>query len=172
MYILCTHSNSTSNRKTMKFTIPVSLSILLYSQLSFALPTFTSYPAVSFNGAYKNVQMNKQNQRYKSILKELKNENINFAGSYVVTQIGCGGGCSNLGFYNAQNGQVGYLKQSFSDCHSEKHGFQMNDYEFQANSNLLIAIGRRSEKIAQCEKVYYLMKNDRLVEIAKYPLWK
>ncbi|RZG76262.1 hypothetical protein [Acinetobacter sp. WCHAc060025] len=156
----------------MKFTIPTLFSIALLPQLSFALPAFKNYPAVPFTGKYKAIKIDRSNQIYKTVLTELKNEKINFAGKYVLSPIGCGGGCSNIAFYNAQNGHAGYLKQSFSDCYSEKHGFQMNDYEYQANSQLLIAIGRRSEKIEQCEKVYYLMKNDRLVEITHHPVWK
>lgn len=156
----------------MKFTTLVLLSLALLPQLSFALPTFKNYPAVPFTGKYKAIKIDRSNQIYKTFLTALKNEKINFAGKYVLSPIGCGGGCSNLAFYNAQNGHASYLKLSFSDCYSENHGFQMNDYEYQANSQLLIAIGRRSENIEKCEKVYYLMKNDRLVEIAHYPMWK
>lgn len=111
------------------------------------------------------------NKRYKTLLTELKSQPINYAGHYVLSTYGCGGGCQGIAVYNAKTGSAFIHPEHFSECYSEKYGWRDRDYDMKINSRLLILTGSRHGNIAHCEKVYYLIEGNRFKEIAQQNLF-
>ena len=144
--------------------------LFLFNLAVFAkAPTFEAYPAVSYNSKNHALKLTQQSRIYRTLLAQLSQQKINFAGHYVVEVVGCGGGCSYALAYNAKTGQGFVLPDFFSDCYSEKNGFKQNDIYFQENSRLMIAEGSRYGNPEQCETVYYLVENNQFKAINTRP---
>ena len=135
-------------------------------------PSFQQYPVKVEKLKAQPIRIQSDSKRYKTFLTELKKQPINFAGHYVLDSYGCGGGCQGIGIYNAKTGVAFIHQAQFSECYSEKHGWHDRDYDMRINSQLLILIGRRTEDLARCEKVYYLIEGDRLRQIDSEMIFK
>lgn len=137
-----------------------SLMLLIPICLYAKPPAFDNYPAQNYHGKNQALKLNVKTQKFKTLFKEMSKQKPNFAGQYVLQEVGCGGGCSFALVYNAKTGQSLILPETFAECYSEAKGFTANEIVYKNNSRLLLAIGSRHGEQSKCEKVYYLVKND------------
>lgn len=130
-------------------------------------PTFQDYPAQTYTGKNQPLKLTLQSKKYRTLFKQMSQQQPNFAGHYVMETVGCGGGCSFALAYDAKTGQSFVLSDTFADCYSEQKGFTQNDIFFQKDSRLVMAVGSRYGDHAQCETVYYLVEKNQFKEISK-----
>ncbi len=146
----------------------ISLSILVLSFPIYAkTPTFHDYRVQTHIGKNHQLKLTSQSRKYRTLFKQLSQQQPNFAGHYVMEIVGCGGGCSFAIAYNAKTGQSFIFPHTFADCYSEQKGFTQNDIFFQKDSRLVMAVGSRYGDQEKCETVYYLVENDNFKEISK-----
>ncbi len=146
----------------------ISLLILIFSFSTYAkTPTFQDYPAQTYTGKNQPLKLTLQSKKYRTLFKQMSQQQPNFAGHYVMETVGCGGGCSFALAYDAKTGQSFVLSDTFADCYSEQKGFTQNDIFFQKDSRLVMAVGSRYGDHAQCETVYYLVEKNQFKEISK-----
>ena len=145
----------------------------LFSHTSIAAtpPSFLDYQAAPFKQNPKPIKITASNKYYRTALTNLSKQALNFSGHYRFDSIGCGGGCGQGMIFNAKTGYAGLLPDSYRDCYSEKYGFKPYNFEFQANSRLLIATGHRRGEINNCEVVFYTIDDNQLKEIVKKTAW-
>lgn len=146
----------------------LALSTLLPSSILFAQPTFQDYPAPVYTGENHTVVLNKETKLYKTLMTELSQQPVNFAGHYGIETYGCGGGCVAGLLYDAKTGATAYLPDSFKDCYTEQFGFSPRQIKFQRDSRLLIGTGSRTGDHEQCELVYYLIEDGQFKELESY----
>ena len=152
----------------MKCVYASSLLLALISSSIYAKnATFQDYPASAYTGKNQLLKLNSQSKKYRTLFKQMSQQQPNFAGHYVMETVGCGGGCSFALAYNAKTGQSFVLPDTFADCYSEQKGFKQNDIFFQKDSRLVMAVGSRYGDQARCETVYYLVENDHFKQIQK-----
>jgi hypothetical protein len=146
----------------------ISLSILVFSFPIYAkTPTFQDYPISAYAGKNQTLKLTVQSRKYRTLFKQMSQQQPNFAGHHVMETVGCGGGCSFALAYNAKTGRSFILPHTFADCYSKEKGFTQNDIFFQKDSRLIMAVGSRSGDQEKCEKVYYLVENNYFKEISK-----
>ena len=146
----------------------LALSTLFSSSILFAQPTFQDYPAQVYTGKNHAVVLNKETKLYKTLMTELSQQPVNFAGHYGIETYGCGGGCVAGLLYDAKTGATASLPDTFIDCYSEQYGFSPREIKFELESRLLIGTGSRKGDHEQCELVYYLMENGQFKELESY----
>lgn len=146
----------------------LALSTLLSSSIVFAQPTFQDYPAPVYTGENHTVVLNNKTKLYKTLMTELSQQPVNFAGHYGIELYGCGGGCVAGLLYDAQTGTTAYLPDAFRDCYSEQFGFSPRQIKYKLDSRLLIGTGTRTGNQQQCELVYYLIENGQFKELKSY----
>ena len=146
----------------------ISLLILIFSFSTYAKnPTFQDYPASAYTGKNQPLKLTAQSRKYRTLFKQMSQQQSNFAGHYVMETVGCGGGCSFALAYNVKTGQSFVLPDTFADCYSKEKGFKQNDIFYQKDSRLVMAVGSRHGDQAQCETVYYLVENNHFKEISR-----
>ncbi|MDQ1210157.1 hypothetical protein QE380_003080 [Acinetobacter baylyi] len=146
----------------------ISLSILLFSFPIYAKTlTFHDYPAQTYTGKNHPLKLTSESRKYRTLFKQMSQQQPNFAWHYIMETVGCGGGCSFALAYNAKTGQGFVLPNTFADCYSTEKGFKQNDISYQKDSRLVMAVGSRYGDQTQCETVYYLVENDHFKEISK-----
>lgn len=144
----------------------ISLLILLFSFSTYAKnPTFQDHPAPTYVGKNQPLKLTSKSKKYRTLFKQMSQQQPNFAGQYVMETVGCGGGCSFALAYNAKTGHSFIFPHTFADCYSKEKGFTQNDIFFQKDSRLVMAVGSRYEDQKKCEKVYYLVENNSFKEI-------
>jgi len=108
-------------------------------------PTYSNYVVkVEKKAATKaNLNSHSKSKEYRTRLKEaLLNEEVNFAGKYILTQWGCGTACIQAGIIDAQTGTV-YLPVILQGV-TQGYNPAFEDYEmieFKKNSKLLMIYG-------------------------------
>ncbi len=146
----------------------ISLLILIFSFSTYAkTPTFHDYSAQTYTGKNHPLKLTSESRKYRTLFKQMSQQQPSFAGHYVMETVGCGGGCSFALAYNLKTGQSFILPHTFADCYSEQKGFTQNDIFFQKDSRLVMAVGSRYGDHAQCETVYYLVEKNQFKEISK-----
>ena len=146
----------------------ISLLILIFSFSTYAkTPTFHDYSAQTYTGKNHPLKLTSESRKYRTLFKQMSQQQPSFAGHYVMETVGCGGGCSFALAYNLKTGQSFILPHTFADCYSEQKGFTQNDIFFQKDSRLVMAVGSRHGDQAQCETVYYLVENNHFKEISR-----
>ena len=146
----------------------ISLLILTFSFSTYAkTPTFHDYSAQTYTGKNHPLKLTSESRKYRTLFKQMSQQQPSFAGHYVMETVGCGGGCSFALAYNLKTGQSFILPHTFADCYSEQKGFTQNDIFFQKDSRLVMAVGSRYGDHAQCETVYYLVEKNQFKEISK-----
>ncbi|APR69704.1 hypothetical protein GPS47_00765 [Acinetobacter haemolyticus] len=154
-----------SIRTKLSITFYITILALGSSSLYAKTPTFGDYPAKNYTGKNQPLKLNPQSQKYRTLFKDISQQQPNFAGHYVMETVGCGGGCSLALAYNAKTGQSFMLPDSFADCYSEQKGFTANDIFYQTDSRLVVAVGSRYGNQEMCETVYYHVENDGFKQI-------
>ena len=127
---------------------------------------FQHYPAKLYTGQPAKIQFTKDTYTFRTTFRRLSQEPANFAGHYVIGEVGCGGGCSRGMLYNLRTGKTLFLPYNYlSQCHSKKNGFVNYSLEYQSNSRLLKVIG--SEFQDPCLVRYYVEQNGQLKLLSK-----
>ena len=139
---------------------------LVSSSLHAKTPTYQDFPAFTHTGKNQPLKLNNKSKKYRTLFKEISQQQPNFAGQYVMHIFGCGGGCSSALAYNAKTGQSFILGQTFGDCYHKAKGYTANDIVFDLKSRLVVATGTRDGNQAHCETVYYVVDQDHFKEIA------
>lgn len=113
-------------------------------------PTYSNYAVKLEKKTAKTVNPNShpKAKEYRSRIKEaLLNEEVNFAGKYILTQWGCGTACIQAGIIDAQTGTV-YLPVILQGV-TQGYNPAFEDHEmieFKKNSKLLIIYGAAGYK--------------------------
>ena len=146
----------------------ISLLILIFSFSTYAkTPTFHDYSAQTYTGKNHPLKLTSESRKYRTLFKQMSQQQPSFAGHYVMETVGCGGGCSFALAYNVKTGQSFVLPDTFADCYSKEKGFTQNDIFFQKDSRLVMAVGSRYGDQTGCETVYYLVENNHFKEISR-----
>ena len=96
------------------------------------LPQFTDYPAKPYMGKTAQLDMTDESARmFRTRLRDALKEKADFAGEYVITMWGCGGGCRSYAFVNKRTGKL--LDGGFGG-----EGSQEDVIDSRANSRLLV----------------------------------
>ena len=83
----------------------ISILILLFSFSTYAKnPTFQEYPAPAYVGKNQPLKLTSQSKKYRTLFKQMSQQQPSFAGHYVMETVGCGGGCSFVLAYNVKTG--------------------------------------------------------------------
>ncbi len=136
-----------------------------------ATPQSKDYSTVEYTGKNQALKLNNKSKKYRTLFKEISQQQPNFAGQYVLHVFGCGGGCSSALAYNAKTGQSFMLGQTFGDCYHKAKGYTANDIVFDLKSRLVVATGTRDGNQAHCETVYYVVDQDKFKEIASKKIY-
>ncbi len=153
--------------KMIKYTL--AMVAILFAQTSFAQVKFSKYPAKVYKGKHKSVKLNKETRRYRTRFREeISKKPINFAGHYVLNEIGCGVTCSMPVLYDARSGRTSMLSGDLSyPCTDKARDFYLSyDWKFKKNSRLLKVIGSLPNNgDDSCHTRYFLEKNGKLIQI-------
>jgi hypothetical protein len=87
--------------------------------------------------------LSSQDKEYKTRILEASKQPINFAGHYVLSSFGCGGGCVMSFVLDKTSGQVSWLP--FTVCCWEDFDPDVEPVAFRKNSRLLVITGSRNE---------------------------
>lgn len=83
-----------------------------------------------------------RSRRFRSALEDAYDGEVDFAGRYVLAEIGCGAGCVEVAALDARTGAVHWFPASVSDWPSA----YPDPLEHRAESRLLIVHGRLGER--------------------------
>ena len=123
--------------------------VLESAQTPDALPKFEDYRVTErYTGKNAKLVLDAKDRRFRTRLQEGSQDKVNFAGHYVLTAWGCGGGCLMGAAIDAKTGKVYWLP--FTVCcwpvEVEK------PLDFRLDSNLIVFTGSRNE---EGQGVYY-----------------
>ncbi|MDR3445370.1 MULTISPECIES: hypothetical protein [unclassified Dyella] len=88
-----------------------------------------------------------QDKRYRTMIRDAAaSEKVNFAGHYVLSAVGCGGGCLQIFALDARNGEVSWLPFTVSWGVEDKlFDTEIMPLDYRIDSNLLVVAGSRNE---------------------------
>lgn len=148
--------------------IPGLLAIFLLLSLSASAQNFSDYPVKErFSGKNARVIITKDDRLYRTRLREISREKVNFAGHYIASMIGCGAECVLPVIINAKTGKV--MSIAFSLCcwfdpQRADETRDLNSMEFYPDSSLIVFRGMKNEE-EPTKVFYYKVQDDRLVFI-------
>ena len=172
-YFITTHLVSILDFAMIKITFTLLLYLIgMQSALSQFDQAFDKYPVKAEKVKPKILVLDQQSRKYRTLLTEMSSKPFNFSNHFVAETYGCGGGCSGLLVFNAKTGRGLLMKEQFSDCYTQKHGFTQNDIFFEKNSRLIVAVGTRTGEQYQCEQVHYVIEKDQFKQIKQKWLYK
>lgn len=83
----------------------ISLLILIFSFSTYVkTPTFHDYSAQTYTGKNHPLKLTSESRKYRTLFKQMSQQQPSFAGHYVMETVGCGGGCSFVLAYNVKTG--------------------------------------------------------------------
>lgn len=157
--------------------------ILLFLPLTVAaskgLPRFVDYPVAKIVAARSPLRLSHDDQDYKTRLRELYRSPPNFAGHYVVGEVGCGTFCSFLlavdlktgrpiGF-NVPSGEDLYVcDDSFANPDGDVPGGIGSKFYFKPDSRLFVVTGKMPGN--DCGARYFVETNGKMVQVAEVHL--
>ena len=105
---------------------------------------FAKHPAPAvYAGRHTPLRLvDARSRRFRSVLAEAYDRHIDFAGRYVLVEIGCGAGCIDIAALDARTGAVRWFPTSVSDW---PNAFP-DPLEHRTDSRLLIVHGRLGER--------------------------
>lgn len=137
--------------------LPMLAVSLFSASPAIAAPTFEQFPAdASLIPGTAHVKLkSRQDREYRSALQRAASASPNFAGHYVVTNIGCGASCLLTAAVDTRTGRVIWLPDTIC-CWNESIS---DPVAYRPDSELIILQGRRNE---QDEGIWYWrLKNGR-----------
>ena len=90
---------------------------------------------------------------YRTRLSQASRQQPNFAGRFVLSQWGCGAGCTTGAVYDATTGAVVMLP--FTICCATPDNAQFRSIEFRLNSSLVVFAGLRDEREGDMAAHFY-----------------
>lgn len=148
-------------------------------------PRFEDYSVAVWRGrmARLNLRSHPLARKFRTGIREYREEGVNFAGHYTLASVGCGTGCSITAIVDARNGNAYFPNElegwtgivgDYEPPEGEEH------WMFQAKSRLLRAVGRPNigaideERYGPSGIYYYEWKNNRLrlvkfTHVGSYP---
>lgn len=139
------------------------------------VPQFKNYPAGTIY-AGKNAPVKivtKDDRMFRTRLRELGKEKVNFAGHYILGAIGCGTECLTFVVIDAKTGKVSHLP--FTVCcwfDSESPDPVEDLYQFKINSKLIVFHGLLNENEKRSGTYFYEFQNGKFTEIKYIPAKK
>jgi len=133
------------------------------------VPQFKDYPAGEvYKGPNAPVVLSRADRNFKTRLREAaKNEQVNFAGNYILTSWGCGTECLMGAVIDAKTGKVYWW--NFSVCCWSATDDKFNPIEFRPDSKLIVFSGARNEKEGDDAAHFYRFENGRFVHLRSIP---
>lgn len=132
----------------MKKLLPLFILIFAFSVYS-QVPKFRDYPVnTTYTGKNAKPIITGADRMFRTRIREASKNKVNFAGRYIVEQIGCGTSCNITYVIDAVTGKV--FSPGFSICceFDYENPDKTRDIErvsFKLNSNLIIFAGLRNE---------------------------
>lgn len=104
-------------------------------------------PAVYHGQVAPPVLRNAQDKRFRTMIRNAAaSEKINFAGHYVLSAFGCGGGCLQIFALDARSGEVSWLPFTVSWAVEDKlFDTEIMPLDYRIDSNLVVVAGSRDE---------------------------
>ena len=129
-------------------------------------PVFENYKVPVYKGKQAKLILNGKTKLYKTSFRALQRENVNFAGHYVVNFVGCGAGCA-LGIgLNVKTGSTLFLPFGSTSGCELKDEYVDQDYEYQADSRLIISTGLHDGE-NKCSVKYFIENKGKFSLIIK-----
>ena len=123
------------------------------------VPQFKDYPAGElYKGATAPLVLAQKDQEFRGKLRAAaKSQKPNFAGHYILTTWGCGGGCVMGAVIDARTGKVYWWE--FTVCCWPETDDNFKPIDFRADSRLIIFSGLRNEKEGDDGAHFYVFDN-------------
>lgn len=119
------------------------IACMAFSKASFAsseIPKFVDYPAVSFAGPTRPVDLSTASAWYSEQIATLASGEMNFAGKYELIELSAGTGCKTAAVVDLSNGRVAELGVAACFWAASDQPFY-----FKSNSSLLVLAGKMGE---------------------------
>jgi hypothetical protein len=104
-------------------------------------PQFSDYPVQDiYRGKPASPVLNKNQRRFRTVIREGAKSKVEFAGHYTIPVFGCGSACTDFYVVDSISGRVydGFVVAELPGAWLEKHGPENVDrMEFHPNSRLL-----------------------------------
>lgn len=123
------------------------------------VPKFADFAVANiYNGRNAPVKLTKDDQPFRTRIRNAAKEKRNFAGEYILAQWGCGAECLTTVVISARTGKVYTVPFSICCWNSE-----VDAVEFRLNSRLIVFRGIRneSEKDSENDTHFYEFTNGR-----------
>jgi hypothetical protein len=135
-------------------------------------PQFKDYPITDiYTGRNAPVKLvTKDDKMFRTRLRELGKDKVNFAGRYIIGAIGCGAECLTFAVIDAKTGRVFHVP--FSVCcwfDSESADPVEDAFYFKIDSNLIIFYGLLNEDQKRFGTYFYKFDNGKFTEIKYLP---
>ena len=136
------HHSCITNSKMKKTTLLALLLVTVFATAQ--TPTYSKYTVKTEKVTAKevNLKSHKEARMYRTNLKAaLANSDVNFAGKYILTNWGCGSGCTQGAIINAHTGNAFFPLELQGVLAG---GIELGNHdmlEYKKNSNLLIIYG-------------------------------
>ena len=135
-------------------------------------PQFKSYPAGNiYTGKNAPVKLvTKDNKMFRTRLRAIGKEKVNFAGRYILGSFGCGAECLVIAVIDAKTGKV--FNVPFTVCcwfDSESPEPVEEPFQFKINSKLIVFHGLLNEDEKRFGTYFYEFENGKFTEIKYIP---
>ena len=160
--------------KSLLLSIIVASAAVLTAQPATAPANFADYRVPVYTGKTAPLVLTPSDRQFRTRLRwAATHQKVNFAGHYILTTWGCGGGCVMGAAIDAETGKIVWLP--FTIC-CWPLGDNVEPLKFRADSRLIIFTGSRNE--AEEKGIYYykferdsftLLRTDKLPPEPKSP---
>lgn len=136
------------------FSIMVLCSASVFGQKT---PTFSQYPSAVQRATAKKINFasHPKAKTFRTNLKNALSEGVNFAGKFIVTNWGCGTGCSYGAVIDGKTGNMFFPSQLAGTTPGDGDLDDKDHLEFRKNSRLLIVNGSLGESSSRYGIWYY-----------------
>lgn len=143
-------------------------------------PRFEDYPAALYQGPHAKLRLGKDDAFFKTRLHLAAQQEINFAGHYIVGLWGCGYSCLILRIIDTQTGKIlptqglgsiAFNQVADSMLDASPHWPNEGPAKFRADSKLLVLLGAPEEDQRRQGINYYVLENGnfKLLRHIKFP---
>ena len=137
-------------------------------------PDFKDYPAKIYTGKHHAAVITAENRNFRTRIKALAKNPVNFAGHYAVTWVGCGADCIFMIALDLKTGKElqGKYPPALTSCWKGEELVDKDIY-FEASSRLMVVFGREAdgdEEGGECLTRYYLEDKGMLQLLKQVPL--
>ena len=135
------------------------------------VPKFYEYPVAIYKGTRPPIRLDKDDLTFRTRYRTLSRLPPNFAGHYVISEVGCGTDCTFLLTIDAKNGTSAWLKVPTgeelyirSEAHTDAKGEEVErGYYFRPDSRLMVVVGNMDGN--ECGARYFEERSGRMMMI-------